>query len=384
MKKMYWTNYNVHPYLMVSLAVISLLMLYVVESYVAFVPSKNYRVKLDATLKSKQAFAAIKKARKEKKIAIDKKADPAETGLIGVRNSIITSDKGVLKSKQISTNPNLAALMVEWLSDLKLKKGDVVAIGMTGSFPALDISTLSAIDAMQLKPLVIVSATASQYGANIPGFSLLDMLNTLNQDNILPYKPIAASIGAAKDLGKGLQPEGVKIITHTIKKYGIPLIKEPLVSKSINKRLELYQEAAGDKPIKAYINIGGGVASIGKHFIERKLTSEQKEELLKHSLKTGPNLNIPVALANTNSVAVRFLKLGVPVINVKNVNLIAAQYGLKPWRSGMKIGVGPLFYIKRYNIWLAIGSLFIILLVCWLQVNIQTIQKREQAGELSL
>jgi poly-gamma-glutamate system protein len=384
MKKMYWTNYNVHPYLMVGLAIVSLFCLYVVETNKSSVPSSNYELKLQATLEAQKAFAALKKARLAKGIGINSRFDPSKSGLIGKERSIITSDQGVLRSKQISLNPNLAALFVQWLSDLKLKPGETITVGMTGSFPALDASMLAAINAMQLKPIIIVSGTASQYGANIPNFSWLDMLNDLNNAKIFSYKPIAASIGAAKDRGEDLKPEGVQLMEKTIKKYDIPLIKEPLVSQSIDKRLELYKQAAGDNVIRAYINIGGGVASVGKHFAKPKLTSEERQDILSHSLKSGPNLSLPIALANTNSVAIRYLKRGIPVINVKNINVIAAEYDLKAWSNNMGIGIGPLFYTKLYNIWYALISLFVIMGACWALVKIQVIQKREQAGEMHL
>lgn len=384
MKKMYWTAYNVHPYLMAALCIISLLCMYIVEHNKSKVPVKHHDLKLAATLKSVEAFEALKKARKQKGLSVDLRFDPSNSGLIGMKQTPITSDHGVLRSKQISLNPNLAALFVEWLEDLKLKPGEVVAIGMTGSFPALDVSILSAVHAMKLKPLIIVSATASQWGANIPYFSWLDMYNALYQDKIFPYEVVAASIGASKDKGNNLSSKGLNIVLNTIKKYDIPLIHEARVSESINKRLAIYKQYADGKPIKAYINIGGGVASIGKHFAHKTITAEQKREIFKHNLKTGPNLTLPVWLANTDSVAIRFLKHGIPVINMRNVNAVADRYNLHPWNPTMGIGRGPLFFTQRYNLWLALISLIIIFVMCWTQVRIQLTQKHVQAGEQNL
>lgn len=381
MKKMYWAANKVHPYLMIALCAVSLLCLLFVEKNKKLVPQDFYQVKLDAAVLSKEAFKAIKAEKEKLGIKINSRFDPARTGLIGKKETIITSDHGVLRSKQISVDPNIAALIVQWFKDIGLKEGDTVAIGMTGSFPALDTSTLAAIKVLKLNPIIIVSATASQWGANLPQYSWLDMFHVLKEKNIIPYSPIAASIGAQKDLGSGLDDSGVKNVLLTIKRYNIPLIKEPKVSDSIDKRLSLYKASAGDEGIKAYVNIGGGVASIGKHFAKDNLSKDQKAQVLASHLKTGVNTQLPVSLANSNSVAVRFLKEGIPVINIKDISKIARDYNLKPWRDYMGIGVGPLFFHEKYNIWYALISLLIIVCACWAEMRLQVKQKQLEAAE---
>lgn len=383
MKKMYWTAYNFRPMIMALMAVVAIGCLYVVEKFKYLVPRdpQHYNLYIQAAELSEKAMNAVKSQRLKLGIKINNKTDPSESGLIGVKQSKITSDNGVLRSKQISINPNLAALILQWMYDLKLKEGDVVAIGMTGSFPALDISTLAAAKVMGLKPIVIVSAAASNWGANIPQYSWLDMFNVLNKQDIFDIKPLASSLGAAKDLGKSLEPGGADILLNTIKRNNVLLIKEPLVSESIDKRLQLYSEAAGDNDIKAYINIGGGVASIGKHYAKPNLTKDQKERIKSSHLKTGPNFDLPVALANTNSVAIRYLKLGVPVINIKEVSKIATDYNLVPWNKDMSIGVGPLFFHEKYNILLALIGLIIIIAACYFEMRAQWKEQKHEADE---
>ncbi len=367
--------------MMSVLCLVSLLCLLFVETNKKLVPQDHYQLKLDAALISKRAFEVIKKERLERGLNISSKFDPAETGLIGKKETVITSDHGVLRSKQISTNPNLAALIVQWFKDIKLKEGDTVAIGMTGSFPALDTSTLAACYVMKLNPIIIVSAAASQWGANLPEYSWLDMFHSIKKQNILPYRVIAASLGGAKDKGAGFEKTGVESLKLTIKRYDIPLIDTDTVSESIDKRLSLYDEAAGSSPIKAYINIGGGVASIGKHFAKNNLSKEQKAVILSSHLKTGVNTQLPVTLANSNSVAVRFLKQGIPVINIKDVSRIAKDYDLKPWHRYMGIGVGDLFFHQKYNIFYAFISLIIIIVACFFEMRMQRNKKLEEAKE---
>lgn len=381
MKKIYWTAHKSHPILMLVMCLIALGCMLFVETHKMLVPRDHYDVKLESALLTKRAFKVVKELREQLGFKIDKKYDPAKTGLIGRKDSVITSDHGVLRSKKISVNPNLSALILQWLVDLKLKAGDYVAVGMTGSFPAIDISTLAAMQVLKLKPLVIVSGSASQWGANIPYFSWLDMLNTLNQSKLFDVKPIAASIGANQDIGANLDPEGVKIIEETIKRYDIPLIKQKVVSQSISKRLALYKAAANNQHIKAYINIGGGIASIGKHFDRPNLSDEQKALIQHNHLKTGVNLQIPITLANSNSVAIQFLKRGIPVINIKDISTIANLYHLEPWKKSIGIGYGPLFFHEKYNIWYALLSLIIIIGVCWAEMRLQIQQKEIEANE---
>ena len=44
-----------------------------------------------------------------------------------------------------------------------MKKGDAVAIGYSGSFPALNICVMAAVETLQLEPIGIASASASQW-----------------------------------------------------------------------------------------------------------------------------------------------------------------------------------------------------------------------------
>ncbi len=381
MKKMYWTAYSFRPVIMGLMAIVSLFCLYLVEHNKHLVPQEHYELKVQAAELSQKAMSAIKKEKRLLGLKIDKRFDPSESGLIGIKESNITSDHGVLRSKQISINPNLSALIVQWLFDLKLKRGDYVAVGMTGSFPALDVSTLAAINVMGLKPVLITSATASNWGANIPKFNWLDMLHVLNEKKIINVKPLASSIGASKDLGRNIESAGLKAVLNSIKKYDIELIREPMVSESIDKRLQIYSEAAGEDEIKAYINIGGGIASIGKHFAKPNLSKEQKERIKTSFLKTGPNIELPVTLANTNSVAIRYLKLGIPVINIKNIKKIATDYNLSPWKKDLSIGIGSLFFHEKYNILLAFIGLLIIIAVCYGEMRVQWRQKKAEADE---
>lgn len=369
MKKIYWHAHNIPRYLMILMCVAALVGLFCAEHFKQFVPLPNYAKKLEAAQVASQAFAVIKRARISKGIKIDRKYDPQMSGLIGRRNTETTTDKGVVLAKQTSVNPNIAAIIVSWMLDAKLKKGDVVAIGMTGSFPAVDASVLSAVKVLGLKPVLIVSAAASQWGANIPGFLWLDMEHVLNLNGVIPYKPVAASLGGVRDEAGAMSEEGRAILKATIDKYKIPFIKPEGTISSIDERMGIYERAAGNQPIKLYINVGGGMASIGLHKpadAASKQIPKSVKELKRHRLTAGLNTSLPISLANTDSIAVRFLKQGVPVINLRNVDTIARDYNLPLGpRVAPVIGQGFIYFRDEYSRLLAtvVLGLLILLLI---------------------
>ena len=351
MKKIYWQQHNLPRIIMVIFCLFVLVGLGVVEHYKEDKPQPYFKEKYAASALSSKAFHVVKELRKERKIPFSKTLDPQFSGLIGEPMTSITSDSGDLTVKQTTINSNIAALFVAWLKQVGLKSGDVVAIGMTGSFPALDISMLSAIHALQLKPLLIFSGAASQYGANIPKLTWLDMFYTLKDQGVFPYDVLAASIGGKQDRGFHMGKKGVAVLKKDIQKNNAPFLEVKNTRDSINQRMALYKAQAGESPVRAYINVGGGMASIG---LKEVGPDENKDEIKPHSLETGVITKLPIALMNRDSVAIRYLKAGVPVVNVHNVgNVIIHKYGfpVAPAYAPF-VGSGSLFHHKEYRTWL--------------------------------
>lgn len=365
MKKMYWRAHNLPRYFIVSLCLVALLGMAMVEINKKFVPQKFYKEKIAAAQLAKQAFASVGVMRQRLGIPINLGDDPQQSGLIGKQLTDITTDQGVLASKQTSVNPNIAAIFIDWLKQFDLKKGDVVALGATGSFPALDISMLAAIKTLELKPLIIYSVGASQYGANIPNFTWLDMSEYLRQQRVFDYRPLAVSLGGSRDVARGMAPEGQAILMAAITKYRLPYLDPQGTVDSIDKRMQLYKTAAEGRPIKAYINIGGNIASIGLKQVNVGDQTTEAVVLRPHSLRTGGVRSMPIELVNTDSVAVRFLKQGVPVINIRNIaQKLRDQYSLpRNPKVNPPIGVGSIFAHRIYNRWLAFTALVAISLV---------------------
>ena len=59
------------------------------------------------------------------------------------------------------------------------------------------------------------------------------MEKILYEEDLIPNRSIAASIGGRNDMGRLLSPEGRNIITGNIAKHGLPLIKKSRLADNI-------------------------------------------------------------------------------------------------------------------------------------------------------
>lgn len=266
MKTMYWHRKFLSRYIIVFLSAFMIISLYIVEKNLV-VETKGYTQKLKAAELTNDAFAFTQRFFMSNGYLCKTMGDVSCTGLIGLSMTEITTDSGDLYAKRSSVNPNMAAIFVEWLSELNLKEGDTVAVQATGSYPALDIAMLAAIKTLKLKPLIIFSAGASQFGANRPGFTWPDIYHNLVEKGVFDYDILGITLGGSHDNGYGMTPGAILKLNDAIKRNGYNVINIPYTdatNTSIATRMKMYKEAAGDdNKIKAYINVGGNMASIG-------------------------------------------------------------------------------------------------------------------------
>ncbi|APD50362.1 poly-gamma-glutamate system protein [Francisella hispaniensis] len=376
MKTMYWHRKFISRYIIVFLSAFMIISLYIVEKNLV-VETKGYTQKLQAAELTDDAFEFTQRFFMSKGYLCKTMGDVSCTGLIGLSMTEITTDSGDLYAKRSSVNPNMAAIFVEWLSELDLKEGDTVAVQATGSYPALDIAMLAAIKTLKLKPLIIFSAGASQFGANRPGFTWPDIYHNLVEKGLFDYDILGITLGGSHDNGYGMTPGAILKLNDAIKRNGYKVINIPYThatNTSIATRMKMYKEAAGtDNKIKAYINVGGNMASIGlkqpqikssdidsinenKKSKKSTTSSSDDESIIKlPSFPTGVTKSLPPEYKTVNSVAVDFLKEGVPVINVRDINSsIIKKYGMVYNPSTVTPpGHGAVFAQKKYNTILA-------------------------------
>jgi len=250
-------------------------------------------------------------------LPIDRAVDPNGTGLIGEEFTPLTTSLGDVETKRTSANPAFAAAAVHYFLGAGLAKGDVVAVGASGSFPGLLLATLCASRALELEPVVIYSVGASMYGANIPGFTFVDMLEGLRAGGLLPYRLSAVSAGGDRDRGTGVlfDEEGATLRAE-MERSGLPVIEDATLAGNIKRRMQVYREAAGGRPIRCFVNVGGASASFGD--TPASLT-----------VPNGLVLAVPDApRAPTRGVLFEFAVRGIPVVHLLNVRGLARDNGL--------------------------------------------------------
>jgi poly-gamma-glutamate system protein len=330
------------------LSLLALMAFLAVEFGKIDVKLKWYNEKLEASRLAQDASNYLKEFRLSKGIFVDAINDPNETALIGQDITPITTDRGYIEAKLTSTNPNFAAVIVEMLKEAGLEKNDYVAIAFTGSLPGLNIAVLAAVQTLQLKPIIITSVGASNWGANDPYYTWLDMERLLYDKKIFTNKSVAASIGGGLDIGRGLSPEGRQLITDAVKRNNVEFINEEYLENSIIKRMELYQRFSEKGKLKAFINVGGGISSLGS-------TENVK------FIPTGLSMSLPMMNYPLRGVLIRMAEESIPVIHLLNINQLAVKYGLPISPSPLPLpGEGEIFIQKRYSVTLSIiATLFL-------------------------
>ncbi|MGB3050842.1 MAG: poly-gamma-glutamate system protein [Polyangiales bacterium] len=374
---MYWKPEGASQVQRALVAALAVVGLVAVEVFPTEEQQPHFAEKMLAGRKAQDAFTVIADASERKGLRVEPKFDPAGSRLVGDPLSPITSGSGSLVSKQTTVNPNFAAVVVEWLKELRIKSGDVVAVGLSGSFPAVNVAVYSAIHELGIEPIIISSTAASQYGANDPNFTWLDMEAALRRSQVFPYKSVAASLGGVGDDAIGLTKRGRTMLQRAIERNKIPALAEiepkdrrpeieddtekgglnlTLVDQDrVRERLRVYHEVAGDRPIKAYVNVGGGTVSVGTKVGKRKFVP-------------GVNTRPPKGIEDMPpSVLGAFLELGIPGIHLTQMIELAETYGLEiAPRVTPEVGTGDIFQKRQANRWLAGIALALILLSLFL------------------
>lgn len=338
--KLYWRPTQIPAGALLMLVLAAGATLAVVEIFTDRTASEYY----DEMLRASQLVeAGIKHLRpiRGRILPINPEVDPMRSGLIGIASSIVTSNSGHLQSKQATVNPNWAAVVVRQLNEAGVQSGDVVAVAVSGSFPILNMAVYSAIEMMELRGIVIVSAAASQWGSNVPNFIWVDIARELRAANLLHVKAVAASIGGEQDRGIGLSREGIASIRRSVERAGIPLLEPTSYEDAVAKRIAIYREHAGADPIKALINVGGGIATTGPDSIDQ-------------FFKTGLAYTASPRAFTVPTVMGYFLTQGVPVINLSGIKTLSIRYGLPfPPQVEPAVGSGGVYSAATYRRWLA-------------------------------
>ena len=310
--------------------------------------SNTYDIKINAAMKMQESMKMLKNIRMEKGVFIDIENDPNETGLVGSQFSLITTDEGDLDAKLTTLDPNFAAAMVELLTRANLTSGDTIALMLTGSMPGANMAMLIACKAMDIYPFIISSIGASQWGANDPEMTWLDIERILFEQGYISSRSIAASIGGRNDRGRLLSPKGRELIRYNIENNKLPLISGKGLEDNVNKRMEYF----GAHNYKAVVNIGGGVASLGTSFNLR---------LIKPGIVYRKDIEKISRGDGIEGAVVKFSKKNIPLIHILNIQKLTDELGMKYAPIPIpEIGEGSLYAIEKYDLKITVLSLIIV------------------------
>ena len=343
------------------IAFVNIVLVLLISNSKTYLKQSNYESKVAAVDKMTEYINMIKTT---EDVNIEYN-DFYKTGLIGKYKTSITSkaDSSMLKSKIITTHPNFAAFTIFLLEELDLYPGDYIAVSMTGSFPGANLALLAACDILDLNPVIISSLGSSSYGANRENYTWLDFENLLFENGYIENKSIATSFGGVSDIGYNITDEGIEILEKKILKSDIRFINEENIEQSVNKKWSLYNYQSSD--FKAFINIGGGATSIGpgngknlmRGGIVYPISMGDLDEIYFESDDADIFYN-----SFKKSLAYKFLDIGVPFVNIKNIKSLVESRGISELsnKEVNKVKEGSLFYeVEKFNIMVIWISLLI-------------------------
>ena len=357
---------------LVSVCLIAIVLFSWVDNSRVFVKERYFDKKYEAAVLMQEAEKIIKEYRLAQGVVIDEVNDPNSTALIGEKNTVITTDRGNLTAKLTSLNPNFASVMVDMFKQARVKKGDKVAVSCTGSFPGINLAVMSAARVLNLDLIMISSVGASMFGATDTTFPWLDIESLLNEKEIFPYKSVAASLGGGRDLGRSLSRSGRELIEEAIKRNNVLLIHKKSLEKNILKKMAVFENEVGKEDIELYVNIGGGLSSLGSTINGRLVTPGFHRYLY---LK-----NLPI-----KGTMFLFAEKGVPIIHLLDILDVAEDYELPIAPEPLpKPGTGRVFEDERYNMTIAAIALVIMIILIALVIFFDHKELKLKEDEINL
>jgi poly-gamma-glutamate system protein len=206
---------------------------------------------------------------------------------------------------------------------------------------------------MGAEPIVISSIGASNWGATDPDFTILDLESIAIREGLLHHRSVAAWVGGVFSRRHPMSESGRQLASAAIARNGVALLNANDLRKGVDERLRVYTEQAAGRPLKAFVNVGGGQVSTGGRRFRQQF---------------APGLTLPeerVSAAGSGLLA-RMHASGVPVIHLDDALELARQHQLPiaPARTPAVPDGGPYHDWPRIRIGAGIAAgLLIVLLV---------------------
>lgn len=209
----------------------------------------------------KKAYKVIWNFRLEHDMA-DNARDPNQTGMIGIEYSTLTTTLGYADAKYLSTREGWASWLVRELAKRGLWERADVAVCFSGSFPALNLAVLAALQELNSDVKGICSIGASSYGANETGLSWPEMERLLREEGVLKIGCSAVSLGGTGDHGAEWEDSHyeMEVAMQAVKRSGLPFLEVRNLRDAVKKRLRFYKDPSN---YALFINVGGSQAVVG-------------------------------------------------------------------------------------------------------------------------
>ncbi len=274
-------------------------------------PTEDYEIKLMAAKKLQGWMDDVRNYKQEAGLSITP-YDTHKTGMIGDEYTPITTSLGSEEAKRTTANADMAALLVQMLTEAGVKSGDTIGAGFSGSFPTLNLAVLAACEVMDVKVIYIASMGASTFGANQPEFTFPDMVCRLYLDGKLKTPPALITPGGDYDCGGEMFEEEKEAALTRIAAYGVTdIMQERDFAENMKARENLYETLG---PISCFVGVGGNITTIG---------------LEEDKMKVGVMSPYTVTSVRYDDGLLQYYNAhGLPVLHLLNIRQLAAQYGL--------------------------------------------------------
>ena len=275
---------------------------------------------------------------------------------------------GSEEAKRTSQLSDFAALTVRYLHEAGVRPGDRIGACFSASFPGIDLGVLCAAEVMGLEISYSVSVGSSNFGANLPGYVLPEMILTAHEAGLLSTLPEIVTMGGDGDAGENmlaylLEDEDdireVAAMQTRLAAEGLPL-----TVYAEGYEADVLDRMARMGDIAAFVNVGGNILGMGD---------------TDAALSFGQGL-LPEAdpkITPKSGLVERYLGKGVPTIHFLNIKQLCAEAGI-PYDPVTEpaVGTSGAYYSRRYSRYAIAGTLLLATLAI---VTIEVLDRRRVA-----
>jgi len=332
------------------LFILSVILFVIANGSYVTIEADYYEQKVEAAKLMATCMDTLKAEQHRLGIDFDPINDPLQTGLIGTLRSSITTDRGLISDKQASLNPNLAAIFIQEFNRAGLKSGDHIAVGLTGSNPAVNLALYAAMQVMELQPAIITSVSSAAFGANNEDFTWLDMEGSLRRGGLMDFSSAYASLGGKDDLGVGLTDAGIAALLEAMRRNGVNPLMGSTLEDNIQARVTAYEQLLPEgQRYKLFVNIGRGLANVGS-------------EPNANQIPEGLNRKLAEETFEPEGVMMIMARENVPIFSIQRIQRWIRRYQLESGLDKLpEPGQGPAFSVKKHNVTVAAICLAILI-----------------------